>query len=466
VTIPLWTAADLSAATGATAGFAATGVSIDSRTIRPGELFVALVGETGDGHAHVANALARGAAGALVHADVSGADPARLLRVADTLVALAALGGFARARFGGRVVAVTGSVGKTTTKEMLRTVLAEAGPTHAAVASYNNHWGVPLTLARMPPDAAFSVVEIGMNHAGEILPLARLARPHVAVITSIAPAHLGHLGTIEAIADEKAAILEALEPGGIAVLPADGPQLARLLRHAGGAPVRLFGSSPAAQARLLHTASGPDSNDVTALIDDVRVQFRMAAPGRHMAMNAVAALAAAAALGLDTLASAAALAGFAPVGGRGARRRIFVRGGEALLLDESYNASSAAVRAALAVLALQPAARRIAVLGDMLELGEAGPAEHAGLAPEVASVADLLFTCGPLMRGLHESVPPRIRGAHAETAAALAPVIVAALRPGDAVLVKGSLGSRMKLIVQALEAPQPTASVPASAGAG
>jgi UDP-N-acetylmuramoyl-tripeptide--D-alanyl-D-alanine ligase len=459
VSAPLWTEADLSAATGARAGFATTGVSIDTRTLRPGELFVALVGENGDGHGFVRDALEKGAAGALVHADVPGADAKRLIRVDDTLAGLTALGAFARERFTGRVVAVTGSVGKTTTKEMLRTVLAVAGRTHAAVASYNNHWGVPLTLARMVPDAAFAVIEIGMNHAGEILPLARLARPHAAVITAITAAHLGHLGTIEAIADEKASILDGLEPGGIAVLPADSPLLPRLLAQAGNAEVRLFGAGPTTQARLLASESGPDSNDVAALVGDVRVAFRMAAPGRHMAENAVAALAAAAALGLDPLASAAALTGFAPVGGRGARRQVSVVGGAALLLDESYNASPAAVRAALSVMGLQDAVRKVAVLGDMLELGEAGPAEHAALAPEVASVADLLFTCGPLMRGLHESVPPAIRGAHAETSAALAPIVRAGLRPGDAVLVKGSLGSRMKLVVQALEAPQPDPAV-------
>jgi UDP-N-acetylmuramoyl-tripeptide--D-alanyl-D-alanine ligase len=451
VTAPLWSQADLSAATGAPASFAATGVSIDSRTVAPGDLFVALVGENGDGHAHVADALAKGAAGALVHRSVNGADPGRLIVVGDTLAGLTALGAFARDRFAGRVVAVTGSVGKTTTKEMLRAVLGEAGLTHAAVASYNNHWGVPLTLARMPPDAAFGIVEIGMNHAGEILPLARLARPRVAVVTAIAAAHLGFLGSIEAIADEKASIAAGLEPGGVFVLPADSPLLARMRAHAGTAEVRLFGTGPA-RVRLLDSASGPDSNDVTALVGDVRVAFCMSAPGRHMASNALAALAVADALGLDPLTSAAALAGFTPVGGRGARRKIAVPGGDILLLDESYNASPAAVRAALSVLALQPAARRVAVLGDMLELGDAGPAEHAALAPEVASSADLLFTCGPLMRGLIESVPSRLRAAHAETSAALAPLVVAAMRPADAVLVKGSLGSRMNTIVQALDA--------------
>jgi UDP-N-acetylmuramoyl-tripeptide--D-alanyl-D-alanine ligase len=459
MTAPLWSAAELTAATGVPVAFEATGISIDTRTLEPGDLFVALVGENGDGHAHVADALAKQAAGALVHRmpedpNGGGIDPSRLILVGDTLEGLTALGAFSRSRFGGRVVAVTGSVGKTTTKEMLRAVLGEAGRTHAAVASYNNHWGVPLTLARMPAEAAFAVIEIGMNHPGEILPLAKLARPHVGVITAIAPAHLGHMGSVEAIADEKASLLAGLEPGGIAVLPADSPHLARLRAAAGAAPVRLFGSGTDARVWLLKSISGAESNDVTALVGDASVGFRMRAPGRHMATNAMAALAVADALGLDPLSSAAALAGFAPVGGRGARRTIRMPDGEITLLDESYNASPAAVRAALAVLALQPAARRIAVLGDMLELGEAALAEHMGLAPEVASAADLLFTCGRLSRALHESVPARLRGTHAATSEELVPHLLAALRPGDTVLVKGSLGSRMKLIVQALEAPQ------------
>ena len=447
----LWTQADLSAATGGVAGFAATGVSIDTRTLRRGDLFVALVGENGDGHAYVAAALAKGAAGALVHRVPEGlpAD-APLLRVPDTLAGLQALGAHARARFGGRVVAVTGSVGKTTTKEMLRAILGAAGPTHAAEASYNNHWGVPLTLARLPAAAAFCVCEIGMNHPGEILPLARLAAPHVAVITNIERVHIGHLGSLDAIAAEKAAIRAGLAADGIAVLPADSPVLPILLATPGGS-ARLFGMAETADARLLDSVSGPDSNDVTASVRGTLVHFQLGAAGRHMAMNAVAALLAADAVGVDPLYAAAALAGFAPVGGRGARRPIAVAGGTALLIDESYNASPASVRAALSVLALQPAARRIAVLGDMLELGADGPAEHSGLLPTVASAADLLFTCGPLMRGLFESAPPHLRGAHAADSAALAPVVTAALRPGDAVLVKGSLGSRMKCVVSTLD---------------
>jgi UDP-N-acetylmuramoyl-tripeptide--D-alanyl-D-alanine ligase len=451
----LWQPADLVEATGGVmrTPFAAAGVSIDTRTLRPGDLFVALQGETGNGHGYVAEALERGAAGALVAwVPPAVAAEAPLLVVDDTLAALHRLGGFARSRFGGGVVAVTGSVGKTTTKEMLRTILAAQGPTHAAEASYNNHWGVPLTLARLPAGAAYGVIEIGMNHAGEVAPLARLARPHVAVVTAVEKTHLGQLGSLDAIADEKASIRDGLEPGGMLVLPGDSPLLERLRARAGGARVLTFGTAPEADGCLLAAEADADGTDVTAGILGCELRFRLAAPGRHMAMNATAALLAAALLGADAARGAEALAGFAPVAGRGARRLVRVPGGEALLLDESYNASGASVRAALAVLALQPAARRIAVLGDMLELGAEGPAEHIALVPEVAQCADLLLTCGKLMSGLYDAVPPALRGLRAEDAAALAPLAAGLLRPGDAVLVKGSFGSRMKLVVQAIDA--------------
>jgi UDP-N-acetylmuramoyl-tripeptide--D-alanyl-D-alanine ligase len=453
----LWSADDLTEATGGAMAerFAASGVSIDTRTLRPGDLFIALRGDSGDGHDHVAAALARGAGGAMVHHAVPDAGP--LLTVDDTLSALARLGGYARARFAGRLVAVTGSVGKTTTKEMLRTVLATQGATHAAVASYNNHWGLPLTLARMPPDAAFCVAEIGMNHAGEIAPLARLARPHVVVITAIAPAHIGYLGSLPAIAAEKASICQGLEPGGIAVLPADAPLLPLLRAAAEGARVITFGDARDADARLLAAVPDADGSDVQASVLGEALRFRLPAPGRHMAMNALAALAGAVALGADPATAARALAGFAPMAGRGARRQLPLPAGAALLLDESYNANPASLRAALAVLRLQPAARRIAVLGDMLELGEAGPALHAALAPDVLDAADLVFACGPLMQGLFDALPAAWRGAYAADAATLAPLVAGAVRPGDAVLVKGSLGIRMRQIVAALDALVPAA---------
>ncbi|MBV8614216.1 MAG: UDP-N-acetylmuramoyl-tripeptide--D-alanyl-D-alanine ligase [Acetobacteraceae bacterium] len=450
----LWSAAALAEATHGTlsAPFDATGVSIDTRTLAPGDLFVALRGEHGDGHAHVADALARGAAGAMVHADA----PGRTLRVHDTLAGLTRLGAAGRARFTGRVAAITGSVGKTTTKEMLRAALAVQGRTHAAVASYNNHWGVPVTLARLPEHARFCVAEIGMNQPGEIAPLARLARPHVAVITAIASAHVGNLGSVEAIAREKASILRGLEPGGVAVLPADSPYLPLLRAETGGARVVTFGAAAEADARLIEAHADADGTDLAIRACGQVLELRLPAPGRHMAMNALAALAAAEALGADVQQAWRALAGFAPVAGRGVRRTISIPGGNAVLIDESYNANTASMRAALAVLALQPGARRIAVLGDMLELGEHGPAEHAALAPDAAA-ADIVFTCGPLMRGLHDALPPARRGAHARDSAALAGIVADALRPGDVVLVKGSLGSRMRLVVSTLDPRMETA---------
>ena len=431
-----WTADDLIAATGGAMRtlFGATGISIDTRTLQPGDLFVALKGEHGDGHAHVAAAMAKGAAGAMVQRDLPGAT----LLVHDTLDALWGLGRFARARFGGRVVAITGSVGKTTVKEMLRTVLSAAGPTHAAPASYNNQWGVPLTLARLPADAAYCVAEVGTNHPGEISPLSRLVRPHVAVITAVEAAHIGHFGSLAAIADEKSAIGDGLLPAGIAVVPADSPLLGRLAVRA--ARTDTFGWAQVAEMQA--DAAG---TDVTAQVENRTIAFRVNAPGRHMVLNALAALTAANALRVD---GAAAMAQFRPGAGRGLLREL---PGDIRLLDESYNANGASVRAALAVLAAMPG-RRVAVLGDMLELGSFAAAEHASLAPDVAASADLLFSCGPLMRRLFDAMPAELRGAHAADSATLALIVAREAMAGDSILVKGSLGSRMSAIVQALDA--------------
>jgi UDP-N-acetylmuramoyl-tripeptide--D-alanyl-D-alanine ligase len=458
----LWTADQLRAATGGTLAGEATvgGVSIDSRQVRPGELFVALHGAR-DGHDFVADALARGAACAMVDREPPGVTPdAPLLRVADTLAGLAALGAAGRGRSGARVVAVTGSVGKTTTKEMLRQALSACGATHAAEASHNNHWGVPLTLARLPREAAFAVVEIGMNHRGEIAPLARLARPHAAVITAVAPAHIGHLGSLEAIADEKVDILAGLEPGGSAILPRDNPMFPRLAAVAArcGARIVGFGEAPEAEARLLSYEGTAEAGRAEVDLHGRRLRLDLAAPGQHMAMNALAALAACAALGADPGIAAAALSSFGAMAGRGMRVTLHLPdGGTALLLDDSYNASTASIRAGLAVLAAQPARRRLAVLGDMRELGAYGPALHAELAPDVAAAADLVFCCGPLMRHLYDALPAGRRGAHEPDSERLAPIVRTALRPGDAVLVKGSLGSRMKAVVEALTRGERTA---------
>ncbi len=443
----LWSFAELRAATGgALAGEGEVcGVSIDTRALAPGDLFVALRAAR-DGHGFVAEAFSRGAAAALVERAVAGGP---CLRVADTLEGLRALGAAGRARLAGRCIAVTGSVGKTTTKDMLRRACAALGPTHASAASHNNHWGVPLTLARLPRGTAWLACEIGMNNRGEIAPLSRLARPRVALVTAVGTAHIGNLGSREEIAREKADICAGLEPGGVALLPEDSPMLPVLREVAAlhGARVETFG-----ERRLLRFEGGAEGSRCVLDVLGARVALALAQPGRHMALNALAALTAVAAAGGDARAAAAALCGFHAGAGRGERRRIAAAdGGEAVLLDESYNSSDSALRAALAVLAQTPARRRVAVLGDMLELGRFGPGIHESLAPEVAACADLVYVSGRLMRGLYEALPAEKRGACVADSAALAPIVRAALRGGDAVLVKGSLGSRMAAVVRALE---------------
>lgn len=446
----LWTGETLATALGGEllpgcAGVECGAVSIDTRTLPAGALFVALVGEHGDGHRFLADAFSRGATAALVHQrEAPGVTGCRVL-VPDTLAGLAALGLAGRARFAGRVIAVTGSVGKTTTKEMLRAALAPLGAVHAAEASYNNHWGVPLTLARLPADAAFCICEIGTNHPGEIAPLAAMVRPDAAIITAIGTSHLGNMGSVEAIAREKSELFRSLRRGGVAVLPADSRQ-AELLAHAvpEGARMVRFGTGAGAAARLL----GVDGDHVRAVIAGRALSFRLAAPGLHMAANAVAVLAAIAALGLDVEAAAGGLARFRPGPGRGETRPL-LRGG-ATLLDESYNASGDSVRAALDVLRLLPARRRIAAIGDMLELGAFAQAEHEALAGPLATVCDLVFACGPHSRALFDRLPAEKQGGWAADSAALAPLVAPVIRGGDAVLVKGSHGSRMRLVVDLL----------------
>ena len=444
----LWEAEELAVAVGSrTSGFAVNGISIDTRSLQPGDLFVALQGER-DGHDFVAEALAKGAAGALVSRDM----PGKTLRVEDTLAGLTRLATAARARSHAKIVAVTGSVGKTTTKEMLRRALSSFGAVHAAEASFNNHIGVPLTLARMRRDVSFGVFEIGMNHQGEIAPLAQLVRPDVSIITCVDRAHLGMMGSERAIAEEKAAIFSGLSANGTAVIPAE-TEFLQLLRDAvptGARQIR-FGAA-GADALLIDIKSFPEASEVKAEVSGIGVHFYLAAPGRHMAMNAVAVLAAAQALGLDVANAAAALDGFAPFAGRGARRKVGVPGGDVMLLDESYNASGASMRAALSVLALQPG-RHVAVLGDMLELGDAAEAEHLSLLPDVLAAADKVFGCGVWTKNLFDSTPESKQGAYASDAATLAPLVKAALRAGDTVLVKGSYGSRMRDIILFLESP-------------
>jgi len=473
----LWTVEALVAAMGATrAGnlpASVPGLSIDSRTVARGEAFFAIAGENRDGHDFVAAAREAGAGLAVVAADKRSlfSPDAPLLVVPDVLAALVDLARAARARSNARVIAVTGSVGKTGTKDALHLVLAREGETHASTASYNNHWGVPLSLARMARSARFGVFEIGMNHAGEITPLTRLVRPHVAIVTTIEAAHLEYFGSVEAIADAKAEIFLGLEPGGAAVINRDNSQFARLKARAEAAGARVvgFGTRADAEARLIEASFKPDCSTVRADILGAEVTYKLGAPGRHVVMNSLAVLAAATLVGADLALCALALVALAAPVGRGRRATLALPGGEAILIDESYNANPASMRAALALLGQTPVesrGRRIAVMGDMLELGTHGPALHRELVePVVANAVDLVFCSGPLMHELWQALPSERRGAYAETAAALEPRVIAAVRAGDAVMVKGSLGSRMGPIVTALERryDRHTAGEPASA---
>jgi UDP-N-acetylmuramoyl-tripeptide--D-alanyl-D-alanine ligase len=361
------------------------------------------------------------------------------------------------------VIGVTGSVGKTGTKEALRLALSPEGETHASVASYNNHWGVPLSLARCPQTARFAIFEMGMNHAGEIEPLSRLVRPHVAIVTTIEPVHLEYLGSIEAIADAKSEIFLGLEPGGAAIINHDNPQYARLRRaaeKAGVGRVVSFGTDAKADTRLLKHSLHPDCSTVHACILDTEVSYKIGAPGYHLVLNSLAVLSAVALVGGDLALAALALAELKPATGRGARVTLNVGAGTALLIDESYNANPASMRAAIAILgqaAVGPRGRRIAVLGDMLELGTDGPKLHRDLAgPVLTHGVDMVFCSGPLMQELWEALPSERRGGYAGAAAALESSVLAVIQPGDAIMVKGSLGSRMGPLVKALERRYPS----------
>ncbi len=471
MTRPLWTAEEAAAATGGRATGAwpeagVSGVSIDSREIRPGDLFVALAGEARDGHAFVADALSKGAAAAIVaHRPDGVAEGAPLLEVADTLEGLRGLAAAARARMRGRVVALTGSVGKTSTKDILARMCATQARTHAAERSFNNHWGVPLTLARMPADTEIAVLEIGMNHAGEITPLSRLARPDVAAILAVRAVHLEFFDSVEGIADAKSEIFAGLEPGGTAVLNADDPHYLRCraaAERAGAGRLLTFGQ--AGEVVPEHIALHEGTTVVRARIGGEALLFRIGAAGRHFAQNACGALAMVVALGLEPARAALALPGWHAPAGRGARETVRLgpegMDGEITLIDESFNASPASVRAAFEVLAAAEVAhdigriargRRIAFLGDMLELGPEERALHAGLAetPEIEGV-DVVHCCGARMRALHEALPKARRGVWAEDSAALAERAPRLVDAGDVCMVKGSKASRMDRVLEAI----------------
>jgi UDP-N-acetylmuramoyl-tripeptide--D-alanyl-D-alanine ligase len=468
---PLWTLGEIAkAASGTTIGAEATpvsGCSIDSRSLARGDVFVAIRGPNRDGHAFVAAALEGGAACAIVDNSFPQADEQRLVRVGDTLEALNGLGRAARARARStKIIAVTGSAGKTGTKEALRLALGPSGSVHASAKSFNNHWGVPLSLANMPKDVRFGVFELGMNHAGEIDALTRLARPHIAIITTVAPVHLGFFRSVEDIADAKAEIFRGLEARGTAVINRDSPYFQRLKDHAlgSGATIVGFGEAPEADARLLDVALGPDGSNVSAEILGKTIAYRLGAPGRHLVQNSLAVLAAAKLAGANLASAAGALAGLEAQAGRG-RRNVIATKPPIAIVDESYNANPASMRAALATLGLIPRGeyrRRVAVLGDMLELGPEGPGLHRDLAEFIDGAGvDVVFACGELMGSLYEALPGSRRGAYAKTSEELGPKLLEAVGPGDAIMVKGSLGSRMAPLVEALKRRFGTEAAPA-----
>ncbi len=463
MTAPLWTLSDFAAAMGGrvvgTPAGAIEGISIDSRSIGSGDAFFAIKGDARDGHEFVAGALDRGAAVAVV-AEAKLVDlpaPGRYVVVDDVLDGLVRLARAARARTAAKIVAVTGSVGKTSTKEALRHVLAEQGKTHASVASYNNHWGVPLTLARMPADADFGVFEIGMNHAGEITPLVGMVAPHVAVITTVAAVHLEHFAGIEAIAAAKAEIFTGLREGGAAVIDGDIAQTGFLVAEAEKCAAKIvrFGEAEGCEAHLDVVSLQADNSTVQATILGQAITYKIGAPGRHVVKNSLAVLATVALVGGDLARAGLALAAMVPPQGRGKRHTLTLDHGEATLIDESYNANPTSMRAAIDLLGRSNVGlrgRRIAVLGDMLELGPQGEKLHRDLAEALkAAQVDRVYLAGSLMHALWLELPPEMQGGWAPVSKEIEPTILAAIRPGDAIMVKGSNGSRMGPIVAALE---------------
>ena len=455
MTEALWTSDDIAAATGGRVvgrPFRATGVSIDSRAVDPGDLFVALTGER-DGHLFTPGALAAGAAGVLASKPVDG--PHVLVR--DTLKALEALGTAARDRSLARRAAVTGSVGKTSVTQAIAAGLAGAGRWHSSVKSYNNHIGVPLTLARMPWATQRAVFEIGMNHADEITPLSRMVRPEVVVVTTVGPVHTENFPDGEAgVARAKAEIFDGVEPGGLAVLNADNRWFEMLSQSArsAGARVVSFGSGEACDARLVDFRAAHGAASVRAVIHGEPVAYPLLQTGLHWGLNSLCALLALEAMDVDRGTALDALAAFAPLAGRGAERTVRIAGGAFTLIDESYNANPISMAAALKTLGgRQERGRRIVALTDMLELGADALAFHAALAePIEAANVDLVFCAGPMMKSLWDALPPTRRGGYAEAAADIAHAITSAVQPGDLVMVKGSNGSRAGAIAAALAA--------------
>ncbi len=462
---PLWSFKDFVAATGGNIQGDAPdigGISIDTRTLCPGDAYFAITGDVHDGHDFIPQAFAAGASVAVVAKDYQG--EGALLRVDDPLGALGALAVAARARSHAGIIAVTGSVGKTGSKEALKLALAPGGAVHVSEKSYNNQWGVPLSLARMPAGAKYGVFEIGMNHPGEITPLVKLVRPHAVLITTVEAVHIGFFKSIEAIAAAKAEIFDGLEPGGSAVLNRDNVHFAFLEERAmagGAGKIIGFGEAQGAKARVESFELYENGSYVKATICGHQISYKIGAPGRHMVINSLGVLAGVAALGGDVSAAALALADLRPPQGRGARVPLAVNGERATLIDESYNANPASMRAALSVLGAANCTRggrRIAVLGDMLELGEFAGQLHEELAQQVAGTkVDMVFSCGEQMAVFWDKIPQAIRGAYSRTARGLQDQLVDEIRGGDVVMIKGSLGSKMGPLAEALEKRYPKA---------
>lgn len=460
----LWTIGDLIAAThgrpiGAMpAGI--TGISIDSRSIGPGAAFFAIKGDRVDGHDFASLAFANGAALLVVSEGklpALGRLTAPMLVVHDVLQALVDLGCAARDRSAAKVIAVTGSVGKTTTKEMLRHSLSACGSVHASVASFNNHWGVPLTLARMPENTGYGVFEIGMNHPDEIRPLVKMVRPHVALVTTIAAAHLGNFASLDEIAMAKAEIFDGVAPGGHALLNRDNEQFALLeqaARQAGIEHVHSFGADPKAEFRLIEFMAGPQGNVLWASVEGQTLEIPMGAPGRHIAENAVAVLGAAHLVGADIEKVMNALATMQPEKGRGRRHRLAIGGGYFTLIDESYNANPASMQAAIALLrdtVPGEGGRRIAVLGDMLEMGEFSRQLHAELAVPLSEAGiDDVWIGGADMAALRDALQDAARVEYRDDADRMQEFVLQAVRPGDVVVVKSSKSTGFSRIVAAL----------------
>jgi UDP-N-acetylmuramoyl-tripeptide--D-alanyl-D-alanine ligase len=459
----LWTVQELLAATGGTLhgniALPMNGISIDSRNIAPGDIFVAIKGDTHDGHSFVVKALQAGAGvGVVSQVTDEMKSVGAVLQVADDpLHGLENMGRVARNWNKGKSIAVTGSVGKTSTKEMLRIAFSASGETHASAASFNNHWGVPLTLARFPRQAAFGIFEVGMNHPGEITPLVKMVQPHIAIITTIAASHLGHFKSMDEIAEAKAEIFSGIVPGGAAILNRDSVHFDFLLaraKKAGISNIISFGKHEKADVRLKQLALHSTCCCISADVMGEDVTFKLGTPGAHMALNSLSVLADVKLAGADLARAALALANAQPAKGRGGQELLSLGKGNVLLLDESYNANPESMAAALNLLATAAQSRkgrRIAVLGDMLELGQFSSELHKNLAKPLNEAGiDRLYVAGPMMKHLWDAVPTSRQAAYAETSAALFETLVRDLTPGDSVVIKGSLGSKMGPLVEAL----------------